>query len=230
MADNDETLALRRRARRRLVGAVALVLALVIVPPWVMDLEPKPVATNLTVEIPRPETGVLKPAPPPKATPAKAGTPAAAAVGAPATAAAAAAPPAADKQGGVPRPPDVSPSTGKVGEPAKAASAKAPPKPETVARAAPEPADADAKRAEAILNSEAYLVPLGAFANKDNVKALEAKLAKAGVKYYTEVVTTPSGEQTRVRAGPFPTKEAAEKSREQLKGLGLSPGSVIARQ
>ena len=102
-----------------------------------------------------------------------------------------------------------------------------------MARAAPPEAtreDDDAKRAEAILNAEAYLVPLGAFANKDNVKALEAKLAKAGVKYYTEVVTTPGGEQTRVRAGPFPTKEAAEKSRERLKSLGLSPGAVIARQ
>lgn len=221
MPDNDETLELRRRARRRLIGAIALVLALVIVPPWVMDLEPKPVATNLTVEIPRPETGALKPtpvAPPPKATPP---APSAPLVG-------------PDKQGGaVPRPPDVSPDTGKTGDRPKPDAPKAPPKPEPVARAAPpEPArgDGDAKRAEAILNAEAYLVPLGAFANKDNVKALEAKLAKAGVKYYTEVVTTPGGEQTRVRAGPFPTKEAAEKSRERLKSLGLSPGAVIARQ
>jgi DedD protein len=221
MPDNDETLELRRRARRRLIGAVALVLALVIVPPWVMDLEPKPVATNLTVEIPRQDAGAVKPpavVPPPKA-----------AVPAPA-----AAPAGADKQaGGIPRPPDVSPDTGKAGERPKAEPAKAAPKPEPVARATPQPppprAD-DAKRAEAILNAEGFLVPLGAFANKDNVKALEAKLAKAGVKYYTEVVTTPGGEQTRVRAGPFPTKEAAEKSREQLKGLGLSPGAVIARQ
>lgn len=224
MPDKDETLELRRRARRRLVGAVALVLALVIVPPWVMDLEPKPVATNLTVEIPRQETGVLKPAP---VVPPKAAAPAATSAAAPASA-------GADKQGGaVPRPPDVSPNTGKAGERPKPEPAKAPPKPEAVARAAPpEPAraDTDAKRAEAILNSEAYLVPLGAFANKDNVKALEAKLAKAGVKYYTEVVTTPGGEQTRVRAGPFSTREAAEKSREQLKSLGLSPGAVIARQ
>jgi DedD protein len=221
MPGNDETLELRRRARRRLIGAIALVLALVIVPPWVMDLEPKPVATNLTVEIPRPETGALKPAP--------AAPPLKAAVTAPP-----AAPAAADKQGGaVPRPPDVSPDTGKAGDRPKPETAKAPPKPEPVARAAPpEPArsDGDAKRAEAILNAEAYLVPLGAFANKDNVKALEAKLAKAGVEYYTEVVTTPGGEQTRVRAGPFPTKEAAEKSRERLKSLGLSPGAVIARQ
>jgi DedD protein len=225
MPDKDETLELRRRARRRLIGAIALVLALIIVPPWVMDLEPKPVATNLTVEIPRQDSGAMKPpavVPPPKA------------AAAPAAAAASA---GADKQaGGIPRPPDVSPDTGKAGERPKAESAKATPKPkpEPVARAAPaEPARSDdgaAKRAEAILNAEAYLVPLGAFASKDNVKALEAKLAKAGVKYYTEVVTTPAGEQTRVRAGPFPTKEAAEKSRERLKGLGLSPGAVIARQ
>jgi DedD protein len=221
MPDNDETLELRRRARRRLIGAIALVLALVIVPPWVMDLEPKPVATNLTVEIPRQDAGALKPAPvvpPPKA-----------AVPAPA-----AAPRGADKQGGaVPRPPDVSPDTGKAGDRAKSEPAKALPKPEPVARAAPPETartDGDAKRAEAILNAEAYLVPLGAFANKDNVKTLEAKLAKAGVTYYTEVVTTPGGEQTRVRAGPFATKEAAEKSRERLKSLGLSPGAVIARQ
>ena len=223
MPDNDERPELRRRARRRLVGAIALVLALVIVPPWVMDLEPKPVATNLTVEIPRQETGVLKPAP--VASPPQATVPAPA----PAAAPAANAPTAADKQGGVPRPPDVSPETGKAGERPKPEPAKTPSKPEPVARVAPlEPADA--KRAESILNSDAYLVPLGAFANKDNVKALEARLAKAGVKYYTEVVTTPGGEQTRVRAGPFPTNEAAEKSRDHLKSLGLSPGAVIARQ
>ena len=222
MADNDETLELRRRARRRLVGAIALVLALVIVPPWVMDLEPKPVATNLTVEIPRQATGALKAAP------------AVATVKPAVTAPASAAPPAgAEKQGSaVPRPPDVSPETGKTGERPNQDAKKTAPKPEPVARAAPaERSDTDAKRAEAILNAEAaYLVPLGAFANKDNIKALEAKLTKAGVKYYTEVVTTPGGEQTRVRAGPFPTKEAAEKSRERLKSLGLSPGAVIARQ
>jgi DedD protein len=222
MADNDATLELRRRARRRLIGAVALVLALVIVPPWVMDLEPKQVATNLTVEIPKQESGGLKPPPARPSAPASAKAPASAA------------PPPAERPGdAVPRPPDVSPDTGKAGERPKAEGAKAPPKPEAVARAVPQETarpDVDAKRAEAILNAEGYLVPLGAFANKENVKALEAKLAQAGVTYYTETVTTPAGVQTRVRAGPFPTKEAAEKSRERLKTLGLSPGAVIARQ
>src|SRR5512134_1379073 len=61
MADNDAALDLRRRARRRLIGAIALVLALVIVPPWIMDLEPRPVTTDLKVEIPAQDTNRLKP-------------------------------------------------------------------------------------------------------------------------------------------------------------------------
>src|SRR5215510_3136284 len=71
MPDNDEALDLRRRARRRLIGAIALVLALVIVPPWIMDLEPKPVVTNLTVEIPKQGSARLKP---PASPPAAAAT------------------------------------------------------------------------------------------------------------------------------------------------------------
>ena len=52
MTDSDEVHLLRRRARRRLVGATAVVLFLVIVPPLFMDLEPRPVSSNLNVEIP----------------------------------------------------------------------------------------------------------------------------------------------------------------------------------
>src|SRR5512135_3379846 len=61
MADLQETIDLRRRARRRLIGAIALVLALVIVPPWIMDLEPKPAQTRLSVEIPATDASRLKP-------------------------------------------------------------------------------------------------------------------------------------------------------------------------
>jgi DedD protein len=217
MRGNDEALELRRRARRRLIGAIAVVLALVLIPPWVMDLEPKPVVTNLSVEIPRQQPGGLKPPPAPTKGPDRA------------------APPAPSEA--VPRPPDVKPESGLPGErPSTAAPAPATapaPKPAPVARAAPSDAaqkETDAKRAEAILNAEAFVVPLGAFANRENVKQLEAKLSKAGVKYFTETVSTPGGEQIRVRAGPFPSKDVAEGAREQLKTLGLSPGAVVARQ
>jgi DedD protein len=220
MPDNDEALDLRRRARRRLIGAIALVLALVIVPPWIMDLEPKPVVTNLTVEIPKQEPGVLK---------------APAAPSAPKSEKSAVSPstptPMANPE--VPRPPDVKPESGLPGDKAKTETSKGAPKSTAVARAAPAETstnDAEAKRAEAILNAESFVVPLGAFANRDNVKQLEARLSKAGVEYFTETVATPAGEQTRVRAGPFPTKDIAEKTREKLKTLGLSPGAVVGRQ
>jgi DedD protein len=216
MANNAEALDLTRRARRRLIGAIALVLALVIVPPWIMDLEPKPVTTDLTVQIPGRDSKRLAPPAPARAPepvqPAKAESP--------------------------PKPEPVAkvePKAASKGapEPPKPAAPQPAPKAETVARAAPADAanrESESKRAEAILNGEAFVVPLGAFANRDNVKSLEGKLAKAGVKYYTEKVAAAGGEQTRVRAGPYPTREAAEKVREQLKALGLAPGNVSAKQ
>ena len=207
MPDNDQQVDLRRRARRRLIGAIALVLALVIVPPWIMDLEPRPVTTDLKVEIPAQDTNRLKP--PAAATKAPEAASAPAQSEAPSAAEAKAAPPPATEK----------PRT-EVSKPA----AKA----ETVARAAGKAADA--QRAEAILNAESFVVQLGVFADKENAKKLEARLAKAGVKHYTESVAAAGAEQTRVRAGPFPTRDAAEQAREQLKGLGLAPGPVIARQ
>lgn len=210
MPDSDQAVDLRRRARRRLIGAIALVLALVIVPPWIMDLEPRPVTTDLKVEIPTQDTNRLKP-------------PAAAAK--------------AQEAAPVPAPPQPQAPPATEAKPAapekpKPAAAKPTKKTETVARAAPAPAAkaADAKRAEAILNAEGFVVQLGVFADKENAKKLEARLAKAGVKHYAESVAATGGEQTRVRAGPFPTREAAEQAREQLKEMGLAPGPVIARQ
>ncbi len=76
---------------------------------------------------------------------------------------------------------------------------------------------------------EAFMVPLGAFTNSDNAKQVQDKAASAGVKSYTERVRLAQGEQTRVRAGPFTSREAAEKARERLKALGLEVGQVAQR-
>lgn len=57
MAEPQDALLLRRRARRRLVGAIALVLLVVIVLPVVLDQEPKPVRHDLTVQIPSQDAG-----------------------------------------------------------------------------------------------------------------------------------------------------------------------------
>jgi DedD protein len=90
-------------------------------------------------------------------------------------------------------------------------------------------ADSEAKRALALLNDKSYFVPLGAFANPDNAKQVREKAAAAGIKIYAETIPAKEGEQTRLRAGPFETRDAAEKARDKLKTLGISVGQVVQR-
>src|SRR5688572_14849848 len=58
---SDEELQLKKRARRRLVGAIVLVTAVAVVLPMVLDSEPKPVSQNVDIQIPSPESGDFKP-------------------------------------------------------------------------------------------------------------------------------------------------------------------------
>jgi len=215
MADTQEVRELKRRARRRLVGAIALVLFLVIVPPMIMDLEPKPVTTDLNVEIPAQSRGEVKVPPPARVEAEAAKSPAPA--------------PAPDQSARTDADADAAPKP----EADKAAKAKrSTPAPLAAVTVDPRKAK-EAERAEAILKGEAFVVPLGAYSNPENVKQLQAKLARAGVKSYTEPVTGGSSAQTRVAAGPFTTREEAEQARQKLaalKGLGVVPGTVTTRQ
>jgi DedD protein len=128
---------LKRRGRRRLVGAVALALLAVIVLPMVFDDEPRPVAPPVSIRIPGESDAPFKPKPP-----------------------------AAKGQ---------------------------------------------------------FVVPVGAFANP---QAVTAKLDSAKIPYYTE---TAQGSVTRVRVGPFATREAADQAAGKLRDLGLEPGAVATK-
>jgi len=140
---------LKRRGRRRLVGAVALVLAAVIVLPMVFDPEPRGSAPGVSVRIPGEDEKAFAPKPPPR-------------------------------------------------KPEPAKKAEGPP-------------------------AEQYVVQVGAFASP---QAALTKLQSAKIPYYTEQM---QGNLTRVRAGPFATRDAAEKALEQLKGLGFQPGAVAPK-
>jgi DedD protein len=74
------------------------------------------------------------------------------------------------------------------------------------------------------------VIQLGAFAEAGRAKDRHAQLVKAGIKSYTEVIKTPTGDKTRVRAGPFPTREAADKANERVKALGITDGVVVTRR
>ena len=71
--------------------------------------------------------------------------------------------------------------------------------------------------------SAAYVIQVGAFAKPESVIA---KLAGAKLPYYTEPL---QGNLTRVRAGPFASKEAADQALGKLKELGLKPGPVTTK-
>src|SRR6185436_8816462 len=139
------------RGRRRLVGAVALVLAAVIVLPMVFDPEPRGTAP-VSVRIPAQDETPFAPKPPPKRV-----------------------------------------------EPAKKAEAPPPPA------------------------AEEFVVQVGAFSNP---QAAIAKLKSAKMPYTTESM---QGNLTRVRAGPFASREAANKALEELKALGFQPGAVTSK-
>src|SRR3954470_7055359 len=67
MAERQQDIeTLKRRGRRRLVGAVALVLAAVIVLPMVFDPEPRGGAPAVSVRIPGENEAPFKPKPVPK--------------------------------------------------------------------------------------------------------------------------------------------------------------------
>ena len=212
MAENPDVNMLKRRGRRRLVGAIALVLAAVIVLPMVFDSEPKGSAPPVSVRIPgEDDTGFT-----PKVTPKSPPLPEQK---------------AAEKM--VAKPVEKAP---------EAVPEKAPPAPPekpapkieiTVAKGSdkpPAPAVVEQKRAEAALTGavggEQFMIPAGAYVNPTGVVE---KLKEAKVPYYTEPIATKQGTVTRVRAGPFASREAAEKALEQLKSLGLKPGNVATR-
>jgi cell division septation protein DedD len=70
---------------------------------------------------------------------------------------------------------------------------------------------------------EEFVVQVGAFGNP---QAAIAKLKAANMPHYTEPM---QGNLTRVRAGPFATRQAADQALEQLKGLGFKPGAVSTK-
>ena len=246
MQDNDAQLQLKKRARRRLVGAVAFVSVVAVVLPMVMDHEPRQVVPDVEIRIPGQDE---KPFAPKFAAASveKASEKPAASVAAEAPVDAPAEPktvvlPAprgveAVKDKPLDKAADKAPA--KVEKPAEKAAAK-PEKPAEKPVEKPAAKPDDAKRAAAILAGQGaeakpavkpgeYLVLIGAFSNEANVKNLKTKLGEQGIKTYSEPLETPQGKKTRVRAGPFANREAAEKALDKMQRIGVS-GVVTAKQ
>ena len=66
-----------------------------------------------------------------------------------------------------------------------------------------------------------YVVQVGAYADDAKARDVRHKLEKAGLKTYTHVAETKEGKRTRVRIGPFTSKDEADKTVARLKGMNL---------
>ena len=217
---SEEELQLRKRARRRLIGAIALVTMIVVFLPMVLDHEPKPVNQDVSIQIPSPNSSTFTS----KIVPVVPGAPAApAAKPAPETPAqripaksqvAASAPPAYDTEAAPPK--KAAPDT-PVPQPKPAAAVAAKPG----AKSVPAPKAAD-KVQSGSKSAGGYVVQVAALNDAGKAKEMQGKIAAAGVKSYTEVVPTVKGNVTRVRAGPFATRDEAERIRDRLKEMGLN--------
>ncbi|MBU1691552.1 MAG: SPOR domain-containing protein [Gammaproteobacteria bacterium] len=224
-AMSDEEVQLRRRARRRLIGAVTLVTVMVIALPMVLDGESRQSGQDIAINIPSPgssgdfasRTAPVQPAPAP-ASPH------------PQPEKAVQAPVSAETQTPQVEPP-VPPV--KITESAKASAAAASVEwVPAVKELASQSKLKDEKSAAVTSNQEGvpFEIQLGAFANLANAKERQSRLAELKIKFYTETVKTPSGDKLRVRAGPYATRQEAERVQAKLKAAGIRDGVVAEKK
>lgn len=245
---NEQLVPEKKRARRRLVGAIAMVLAIVIGLPMMLDTEPQHLNKNIVIQIPSKDSEsaplnskeeVEKTVsnesiePLPKTTSSTPSTTSSS---------------------------QITNSSSPVSTSSTKSETKSENKNEIGHTEAPTNKDASIKakaaessstthqtnnadesaRAMAILNGTTSIstdettaktptrivVQVGAFATQEKVNELRDKLTAAGIKSYTQIVKTSSGEKIRVRVGPFSDKDSANKAKLQLEKLGLSSSLI----
>lgn len=214
----------RAQARRRLIGAVVLLALGVLLFPLVFETQPRPMPADIPVEMPHREAAATRAAParqvPAPLPPAPVAEPVASAP------AAAAAPPTPEASAPVVEPARAVPAApASDAAPARAPASAAPATAERPAKVASAPR-ASAPAAASEPRGGRFVVQVGAYTDAGTLRDVRAKVEKLGLKTYTQAVETEQGTRTRVRVGPFATRQEAEAASTRLKGAGL-PGNVL---
>lgn len=235
---------LRRRARHRLLGAVVLVLTAVVGFPLLFDTQPRPVATDTPVLIPQHDAaGSLLMTPPASAPALLTDT-----TSLPAQADLAAneervSEPAMHDTKAQTQPPLEDPPVASTGQTksqpiaakteVKAAATKTP-QAQAQAKTNAKAKD-DGSKALALLEgrspsvakataAERHVVQVGAFTDPDKVRQVRRTLERAGLTTFIQVIQGPKGQATtRVRVGPFSSREEAEKTAARIRQLSFEP-------
>ena len=233
--ESDSQLELKKSARRRLIGAAFFVIVTAAVLPMIMETAPPPQLNDFRIV-----TAEERNAPAPVAAPA---TPPAESE--PVT------PPVPVAQSDVKTVDAAAPVKPAASEPAApvVVAAAEPPKPEAKAELKPETKVAVDKKPEPAKSAEKpvekksekpaekkeakdqtgqYYIQVGVFADADNVKQVRAKLKAQGISSWTEEATGNLAGKTRVKAGPFPSKDAADKALAKITKAGMN--GMIAKK
>ena len=214
---NEQALILKKRARRRLVGAIALVLLMIIILPRILQDRTEQ-TTQDAIKITMPEQ------------PGNASNeeyvpdPTSVANSEVASLAETVPEPEAEKleseiadsanaQAAIVKPEPKPQSKSDPKQEAKAAEVKPVPKPATQITTAE--------------SATGFTVQVGVFSDAANVKQLQEKLKQAGFNSYTEKISTPNGQKIRLRAGKFANRQEASDALNAIKSAGLS-GMVIS--
>ena len=218
---SDQEIQFKKRARRRLIGAIALVLLMITVLPMVLDdRAAKTPQQEIAITIPSQDGGEftskivpVDPNPAPGKQPEANPEPVVPLVQ-----------PLGKPQG----------SQAQIGKNESHTAAVAPtpaandPNKEMPGKApAEKPASAGAEKPTAEAGS--FSVQIGVFSDAANVKKMQQTLQDQGYKSYTEKLSTPNGEKIRLRAGPFTAKSDAELALSKIKDAGLS-GMLVSNK
>ena len=230
---SDPDLDEKKRARRRLLGAVVLALLAAVLLPLFLDSEPRKPVQEVQVEIQPREPSRVEPQAQPEAGATSSGA-------APVAEAPSAKPEAApDKtdpepakaQASEAKAPEISSKTkpaGAVNSATSEVNTKQGSEPAKAAVAAAKPVAAAPKAStDGVSPERPFAVQIGAFASDKGAKEQLARARKTGLKAYTERIETSKGTRIRVRVGPFKTREEAEKARVRLKAAGID-SAIIA--
>ena len=246
----DPALPEKRRARRRLIGATALVLAAIIGLPMIFDSEPKPFSDEIAIQIPArdapatrqsaPSLPSLELSPPTNRVVEKPSAP----IAPDAPIAPVPAPkidtPVPVVKNNVAEPVQAEKEVKKEVAPKESSKEKTKEitKEKANDKSSDKPKDKSKDKASNKTDSAKqsdskntksnrdlpirYVLQVAAVENKAKADDMQEKLKKAGIKSYSQKISTNAGDRIRIRVGPFVNKEEAEKMRTRLRKLGLN--------
>lgn len=225
--DHDQELSLKKRARRRLVGAVGLVLVMVGVLPMVLqDRASLTPSAAIKITMAGVDAGVVEPIAPPAPLAAPVPSvvlPLAGDVSATSDSTAVAVNDSAASAVPTPIKPTEKPAEKALEKPLEARPLEAKVPEAKSQPVTPAPAKADGSAAA----KSSFAIQIGVYSSMASVSEMEGKLKQAGYQASIKKVSTDKGEKIRLRTGDYPTRQQAAEAMLKLQALNMQ-GMVVA--